>query len=119
LINECVNSKNELQCNSTDNIISGLWNDPDQDVKALLNFKGLYRDISENDEPDVEIVAKFLKNPLYAQMQFQKSFMKKKTENSCFCSEASERLDYRRSQNDGSEFKGSEEFRISSKSLRR
>ena len=61
MINACVDKDNNPQCATLDSIITSLWNDPQQDIKALLNFQGVYRDVTKDDNPDFAIMAKFLK----------------------------------------------------------
>ena len=60
LINDCKNAKQELQCNSSENIIAALWKNPDQDLKALLEFKGIFKDVSADGDIDDDIIKKFL-----------------------------------------------------------
>ena len=59
-VNACKNEEGLPQCAKMDDIITALWNDPDKDIKTLLDFQGVYRDVKKDDAPDVQIMAKFL-----------------------------------------------------------
>lgn len=60
LINDCKNAKQELQCKSAENIIAALWDNPRHDQKALLEFKGILKDVSADGDIDDDIMKKFL-----------------------------------------------------------
>ena len=60
LINDCKNAKQELQCKSAENIIAALWDNPRYDQKALLEFKGILKDVSADGDIDDDIMKKFL-----------------------------------------------------------
>jgi hypothetical protein len=60
LINECKNDRGEAQCKSLDQIISALWDDPKKAKKDLFEFKGIYKDVKEDDDIDEAIIRKFL-----------------------------------------------------------
>ena len=60
LINNC-NDNGVAQCKGLDDVLTALWNNPTQDAKTLMAFEGLYKDITKDDNPDIRIIAKFLK----------------------------------------------------------
>ena len=59
LINNCKDN-GAAQCKGLDDVITALWNDPTQDAKTLMAFEGLYRDVKEDDDVDINIIRKFL-----------------------------------------------------------
>ena len=77
-VNACKNANNELQCTSMDELITALWNDPDKDIKTLLAFKGIYRDVTENDDPDIDIISKFMHLHLFHNRKYKKNYLTKK-----------------------------------------
>ena len=60
LINECKNDKGEAQCKGLDEIINALWDDPTKAKKEIFEFKGIYRDVKEDDDIDEDIIKNFL-----------------------------------------------------------
>ena len=66
LINDYKNEKGELQCNTVDNIINDLWTNPDKDPKTVIGFKGLYEDVTADQNPKLDIIAHFRKMTVHA-----------------------------------------------------
>lgn len=60
LVNDC-KKDNDPQCNSIDDIISALWNDPNH-VDDAIGFIGIYRNVSPNDDIDFVIIQYFAPN---------------------------------------------------------
>ena len=61
LINDYKNEKGELQCNTVDNIINDLWANPDKDPKTVIGFKGVFEDVTADQNPKLNIIAHFKK----------------------------------------------------------
>lgn len=71
LVNDC-KMGNELQCKTIDEIITALWNDP-RNVDAAIDFNGIYRDVSPNDNVDFGIMAHF--HPSFGVTEFFRMFV--------------------------------------------
>ena len=71
LINECKNDKGEAQCKGLDEIINSLWDDPTKAKKEIFEFKGIYRDVKEDDDIDEAIIRKFLALGMVAQRRME------------------------------------------------
>lgn len=61
LINDYKNKDGELQCNTVDSIINDLWANPDKDPKTVIGFKGVFEDVTADQNPKLNIIAHFKK----------------------------------------------------------
>ena len=48
---------NELQCKTVEEIVKGLWNNPDQDVETLIGFKGVFEKATADQPPKLDVIA--------------------------------------------------------------
>ena len=60
LINNCKHN-GEAQCKAHADVVSALWNDPTQDKKTLLDFKGAYKEVTDDvNDFDFQVIGHFL-----------------------------------------------------------
>jgi hypothetical protein len=71
LVGKCKDDTRELQCKATDDIIKAIWDNPNMDkdaLKSAFGFKGLFKDLGDNDKVDDKFIHYFVPANTFAML---------------------------------------------------